>query len=66
MDQERPEIDIAAFADPQQSGFTPGRVLPGDETEPGGKLAPILKLGRITDRGDQGCRTDGSNARNGL
>jgi hypothetical protein len=54
MHEELPQIAIAPFADPEQTGLATSGVLPGYQAQPGRKLAAILKMARITDRSNQG------------
>ena len=55
MDEEGAEVAIPALRHPQQRRLPPRRMLPGDETQPGGKLAAILEVGRIA----HGCHQCG-------
>ena len=62
MYQERSKIGIPALAEAQQIGLAAGRVLPGHETQPCGKLAAIVEVLRVSDGGDQRAGADWSDA----
>src|SRR5215470_4277887 len=64
MNQQFPQIAVAPLADPAETGLPPGRVLPGDETEPGGEVATAREVFRIANRGRQRGRDKGTDARN--
>lgn len=54
VDEELPQIDIPAFADPQQTRLAPSGVLPWHQPQPRSTLTAILESARITHGGDQG------------
>ena len=54
MHQQFPQIAIAMFADPKQARLPARALLPGDQPEPGRKLAAIFELGGIADRRHSG------------
>jgi hypothetical protein len=58
--QKRPRAE--SNRSPEQCRLSAGGMLPGDETEPGGKLPPMLEAGRIANGRDQGGRRQGPNA----
>src|SRR5215510_14012415 len=47
--QQRPEVDITALADAQQSGLATGGILFRRQAQPGGALATVLKLSGVGD-----------------
>ena len=64
MHEELAEIGIAVFADAEQAFLTPGGMLTRHQSKPGGKLPAVLERAGIADRGHQGSRREGANARN--
>ena len=50
MDEQTPEIRIAAFADPEQLRLSSGRVLPWDQAQPGRELMPLDERRSVSDR----------------
>ena len=61
MDEQGPEGAIPALGQPQQGRLPARGMLPGDEAEPRGALAPILAVRRISDRRNQRRRGEGTN-----
>jgi hypothetical protein len=60
------QIAVAACADPEAPWRASRRVFPGDQPEPGRKLAAVREPGRNADGRQDGGGTDGSNPRQGL
>jgi hypothetical protein len=50
VNQQRPQIDIAAFRDPPQAPSAPTGMLPGHQPQPHRKLAAVLEGVGIADR----------------
>lgn len=50
MDQQRPQVRVAAFADARQPRATTGRMLPRHQTQPGRQMPAVLELPRVTHR----------------
>ena len=63
MDQQRPQIGIAAFADSQQGLLATAGTLPWHQTEPGRQLSAILEVSGIADRCHQCTGCDRTNPR---
>src|SRR5215813_12628615 len=64
VDQHASQIDVAALADAQQFLFAAGGVLPGNDAQPGGKVAPAPKGSSVADGGYGGAgdqRTEAGN-----
>jgi hypothetical protein len=62
MEEEGAKVAIPTFRDPEQCRLPAGGMLPGDETEPGGKLPPILEARGIANGRNQGGRRQGPDA----
>src|SRR5450432_1884141 len=60
LNQQGAQIDVAAQADPSQSGPAAGAVLPRREAEPGAKLTTILEDLGIRNRYRQRTRCEGA------
>jgi len=54
VNQQRAQIAIATFADPQQHLAPTAGAMAWHQSETGRQFAPAPKLGGVTDRGDQG------------
>jgi hypothetical protein len=61
MDEQGTKVPIPALGHAEERCLPAGGMLPGDETHPGGELAPILEPCRIPDGRDQGGRRQGAN-----
>jgi hypothetical protein len=66
MDEEFPQIAIAAFTDPEEPWLPSCRVFPRDQAEPGRQLTAVFELGHVTDRGDERGGTHRSDPWDGL
>jgi hypothetical protein len=55
MHEEFPDIAIAAVAAPKEPSLPTRGVLPGHQPHPGGKLPPILQVGRLADSRHKSC-----------
>ena len=65
MDQERSEIGVSPFRDPQKDVFAPTGVLLGDKSKIGRKVAAVLEPEGISHHRDQNGGRENSNAGNG-
>jgi hypothetical protein len=63
MDEEGAEGAMPALRHLEEGGLPAGRRLPGDETQPRGKWAPIVKLRRIANGRDERRGSQGANPR---
>lgn len=64
VDQQGPQITIAALADAQQGRLATTRMLPGCQPQPGRSLPSILKILGIPHRGHQGTGGKRADPRN--
>lgn len=64
MDEHPAKIAIATLADAQQLWFIAAAMLLGYESEPGGKLASLMKRSLVADGSDYGRGYEGTDSRN--
>lgn len=62
MNQERSDVAIAAFANPQQTRFSARAVLPWHQPQRGSQWSPVLELAPVPKAGDDGGGRLGANA----
>src|SRR3954468_16933438 len=65
MDQQSAQIDVAAFADPEQPWLASRRNLAWHQAEPGGQIAAARERGSIANRSRQRRRVQDADARDG-
>ena len=53
VDEQGPQVRVAAFADPEQPRLAARRVLSRHEPQPGAHLAPVVENARIADLSDE-------------
>ena len=63
VDQQGPQVRIAALADPEEFDPAAGPRLPRHQAEEGGKLAPRAERPRISDRRHHRARRQGARRR---
>ena len=63
VDQQCPQIGIAALADAKQSLAAATGVLLGNKSEPGSQLLAVIERLRIASRGHESARHDRADAR---
>src|SRR5215471_15408482 len=63
QDEQRTQIPVTSFTDPQEARFASRGVLARHETQPGGKLTPAFESAYIADAGHQRTGTQRSNSR---
>ncbi len=54
LDEQGAQVVIAAFGNAPQAVFATGRILTGNQAEPGSKLARGIELAHVADSGDEG------------
>src|SRR4030095_16098109 len=63
LDEEGPQVAVAAFRYRAEDGAVARRHLPWDQPQPGGEVAPLGEGIAGADRGDHGARDDGTDPR---
>lgn len=64
MNQDLPQIDVSAFADPEQLCLASGRVLAWYDPQPRSEVPALTESGAVADGGNDGGGYDGSNSWN--
>lgn len=64
LDEQPSQVRVSPFADPKQLLLAARGVLTGHNPHPGRELSPFPESRPVTDRRDQGGRSNGSDARN--
>src|SRR3954453_22637333 len=62
VNEQAPQIFVSAFADPEEFGFTTGRILLRYKSEPRRELSTLTKCGAIADSSNHCCRAERTNA----
>ena len=63
MDQQGAQVDVTAFADPEERGLATAGVLPRHEAEPGRYLPAVVEAPGVGNGGDQCSRCERPDAR---
>ena len=63
VNEQRPQIGIAALANAQQRGLAAAGMLLGNQSQPGRQLPAIFELSSIAEGGHQGARRERADTR---
>jgi hypothetical protein len=65
VDEQCPDIGVPSLANAKQCRSTASRMLPGDEAQPGGKIAPSSEPSAVADGSNDCCCGDRPDSRDG-
>lgn len=63
MNEQGPQVCVAASADAVQAALTAGGILSRHEAQPGGQMPAVAKLLGVADRNDNGRGGERANTR---